>query len=399
MLKRISLFLIALALLVACAPSPAETQPPDAEAEPLTVHIFDSLAQSNYIGLDSTSIPTGIPLAAVRMWNWTETDNVAEEHWTTARALSVRDVSGKCGPELQFGLDLTAANQVAAIVKVATSSTKLAQWLPTDTNHANLHDKWATQITATKAELASEYPGQVFYKRWLLVMIGESDSSHSSDTDVWIPNFQAVVAARQAVWGAPYDGVFGVRTRADSGATVACATLRAAQAALFNRYVDGDDLALRGDNVHYTDVSRNIIGARLAAAWLDLWRNTGMLTHGTATRTGLCDFCVDRLDAGAGNGKIKLRAGATVLATVTLPKPAMSAASGPSASLLGVPLAFTGAASGDADNFQATDSTDVVVFAGSVTATGLGGDLTVANVTIANGQAGQITGGSYTAPP
>jgi hypothetical protein len=123
------------------------------------------------------------------------------------------------------------------------------------------------------------------------------------------------------------------------------------------------------------------------------------VTHGTATRTAAADTIVDRVDAGGGAGKLKIRDAANVvLATIALPATAFSAAVAGVATLLGVPLSDTSAdATGTAANFVITDSADVTIFGGSVTATGGGGDLTVDNTSIVAGQTVTVTGFTYTA--
>lgn len=124
------------------------------------------------------------------------------------------------------------------------------------------------------------------------------------------------------------------------------------------------------------------------------------VTHATAVRTAIADTVVDGADAGSSFGKLKIRAGATVLAIIILQDPAFGPASAGAASLLGVPLsvaAIAGAPS-NADNFQVTDSDDNVKFSGSVTATGGGGDLTLDNVSITAGQTVTVSSGTYTAP-
>ncbi len=125
------------------------------------------------------------------------------------------------------------------------------------------------------------------------------------------------------------------------------------------------------------------------------------VVHGTATRTAMADTVVDRVDAGGGAGKLKIRdASNVVLAVVALPATAFSAASAGVATLLGVPLSdLLADATGTAANFLITDFADVTIFGGSVTATGGGGDLTVDTVSLNIGQTFTITGGSYTASP
>ncbi len=121
------------------------------------------------------------------------------------------------------------------------------------------------------------------------------------------------------------------------------------------------------------------------------------ITHVTALRNTLADAAVDSVDGGS-PGKLKIRAGGVVLATLTLSAPAFGAASAGAAALAGVPLSNNASATGTADNFQMTDSADVVKWSGSVSASGGGGDLILASTSITSGQPVIVTAGSYAAP-
>lgn len=129
----------------------------------------------------------------------------------------------------------------------------------------------------------------------------------------------------------------------------------------------------------------------------------------TGTTNAKTDAAVDRLDAGAGSGTIKIYSGSqpatandaasgTLLATFTLAKPAFSAAANGVATLLGVPLTTTGAAAGTAGWFRAADSVGATAFDGAITTTGGGGQLTLNTTTVSVGVSLEITGGSYTQP-
>jgi len=132
------------------------------------------------------------------------------------------------------------------------------------------------------------------------------------------------------------------------------------------------------------------------------------LSLATSARNAMCDALVDLLDAGPAAGTIQIRSGTrpanpnttatgTLLATVTLIDPAFgSAASG--VATLSDPAAVTAAASGTATWFRALDSTGAAVFDGDVTATGGGGDLTLATTSITSGLSVDITGGTVTMP-
>ena len=123
------------------------------------------------------------------------------------------------------------------------------------------------------------------------------------------------------------------------------------------------------------------------------------ISHGTATRTALCNAAVDRIDLGGGGtglGKLKfLTSGDVVLCTITLANPAFGAASGPSALLLSVPLQGTVAVSGTAAKFLFTDSADTTVIAGTVGTSGA--DINLSSVTLSIGDIVQVDSIQYTA--
>lgn len=133
-----------------------------------------------------------------------------------------------------------------------------------------------------------------------------------------------------------------------------------------------------------------------------------MLTLTTAIRNAMCDIIVDSLDAGSGAGTIAIRSGTrpadpattatgTLLATVTCIDPAFGAASSGAATIAD-PVAVTAVATATASWFRAFDSNGAACFDGSVTATGGGGDLTLASTAIASGMSVDITGGTITMP-
>jgi hypothetical protein len=83
---------------------------------------------------------------------------------------------------------------------------------------------------------------------------------------------------------------------------------------------------------------------------------------------------------------------------VPLDNPAFGAASGGTITLAGVPLSADAVATGDLDNFQILDRNGSVVYSGTITATGGGGDSTVNNISVNTGQEVAITSLTYTAP-
>lgn len=126
-----------------------------------------------------------------------------------------------------------------------------------------------------------------------------------------------------------------------------------------------------------------------------------------ASRSAMIDALVDRLDAGTGPGTIQIRSGTrpapdaaptgTLLATVTLVDPAFGGASNGTVTIADPPQ-VTAVADGQATWFRAFDSDGNPVMDGKVTATGGGGDLTLATTSLTTGLAVDITGGTLTQP-
>ncbi len=120
------------------------------------------------------------------------------------------------------------------------------------------------------------------------------------------------------------------------------------------------------------------------------------VTLSTDAKNAACDAVVDLVDAGtAGHLKI-LDASDNVLVDVTLPKPAFGSASGGVAAANSFSdVAVTTA--GTATKFQVTDGTDVI-WAGTVTATGEGGDITLTNTSLAVGDKIHLTSWTHSQP-
>lgn len=123
------------------------------------------------------------------------------------------------------------------------------------------------------------------------------------------------------------------------------------------------------------------------------------LSHGSATRTALCNAAVDRIDLGGGGlgqGKLVfLTSLDAILCTITLSNPAFGAASGATAALLSVPLSGTVSAGGTTTKFRLTDSADVTVVEGSVGTSGQ--DINLSSVIVAINDVIQVDAVSYTA--
>lgn len=130
----------------------------------------------------------------------------------------------------------------------------------------------------------------------------------------------------------------------------------------------------------------------------------------TASVNAACDAIVDRVDGGSGAGTIEIRTGAqpasandaasgTLLATITCADPAFGSAAAGVATLDCDPvLSATAVGDGTAGWCRVKDSTGATVMDGSVTATGGGGQITLATTTITTGLTVQITSGTFTVP-
>lgn len=113
----------------------------------------------------------------------------------------------------------------------------------------------------------------------------------------------------------------------------------------------------------------------------------------------------------AAGGKLLIRAGSTILANIDLPSPAFETAgtgSAGEARLIGGdatnpissdnPVTFDGAANGNANNYQLRSAADALLWAGTVTATGDGGDMTLDTTAIVLDQTGALTAFTHIVP-
>lgn len=119
----------------------------------------------------------------------------------------------------------------------------------------------------------------------------------------------------------------------------------------------------------------------------------------TATlRNAKADAVDDAVNTGVGTAQLVIRAGTTDLVAFSLPNPAFGAAATGTITLNGVPISANATAAGTADGFQVKNRDGTLLYSGTVTATGGGGDVTVDNTSIANGQEVQLTSHTYTQP-
>lgn len=123
------------------------------------------------------------------------------------------------------------------------------------------------------------------------------------------------------------------------------------------------------------------------------------ISHLTALRSTLADAVDAHVNTGSGTAKVRLRDGSTTIVDFDLEDPAFGNASSGIIALAGVPIAATAGADGDVDNFQIVNRNGDVSLSGSVTAVGMGGDIEVTNINIANGQDCELESLTYTAAP
>jgi hypothetical protein len=136
------------------------------------------------------------------------------------------------------------------------------------------------------------------------------------------------------------------------------------------------------------------------------------LTLSNNARSAGADAIVDRVDAGAGPGKLRIYSGTrpaspdtavgaqVLLAEFTLADPAFSAAAAGVKTLDATPvLSTTGLAAGAGSWCRFLDSNNVAHYDGSVTATGGGGNVELNTTTVSVGLTMEITAGTITMPP
>jgi hypothetical protein len=134
----------------------------------------------------------------------------------------------------------------------------------------------------------------------------------------------------------------------------------------------------------------------------------------TAARTAAASAIVALVDGGSGAGKLRIYTvtqpagpgtapSGTLLAEFTLSDPAFTVANGVATLDITPAVTATGVAAGTAGWFRVLDSTEAAatglgVYDGSVTATGGGGDLTLATTAVSIGLTLEITAATLTMP-
>lgn len=123
------------------------------------------------------------------------------------------------------------------------------------------------------------------------------------------------------------------------------------------------------------------------------------VTYATEVKTARMQAVADKIDDGAGAGKLLIGTTgmATTLATVTLTDPCGVAASGVLTLDFDPDISTTGSADGTAAAAKIVNSSGADRITGlTVTATGGGGDVTLDNTSITAGQTVTITAGTIT---
>jgi hypothetical protein len=123
------------------------------------------------------------------------------------------------------------------------------------------------------------------------------------------------------------------------------------------------------------------------------------ITHSTAMRNTLADAVDAAVNSGAGTATMVWKDSSTALGTFDLANPAFGAASSGTITLQSTPITDSSAdGSGTADNFDVEDRDGTVVFSGSITGSGGGGDIELDSTSITAGQELELTSFTYSAP-
>lgn len=126
------------------------------------------------------------------------------------------------------------------------------------------------------------------------------------------------------------------------------------------------------------------------------------VTHSNALKEAIGNLVADAHDVGStdAGGDVHLRDSTTSIAILTLSATAFGAANGTTGvvTAASMPKTTTAVAGGDVDNFQTRDKDNTVLLSGTVTATGMGGDMEMDNPTVVNGQTVNLTSMTYTPP-
>ena len=127
--------------------------------------------------------------------------------------------------------------------------------------------------------------------------------------------------------------------------------------------------------------------------------STVAITLSTAAKNASADAIVDLIDVGTGTAIVRIKDAADViLAQLNLSNPAFGNAAVGVATANAITDDSSADASGIASKFDATDRDGTVVFDGTVTANGGGGDMTLVSTTLTAGEVVQISSFSLAQP-
>lgn len=123
------------------------------------------------------------------------------------------------------------------------------------------------------------------------------------------------------------------------------------------------------------------------------------VTHAAAVRDALATVVKEAHEAGtAGEATIVLRDDSTNIVIFEVGNTPFGSPSSGIITLGGTPHEAQAADSGEVDNFITRDRDGATVLSGSVTATGMGGDIEVTNTNVAENQDCELTSLTYEAP-
>jgi hypothetical protein len=124
------------------------------------------------------------------------------------------------------------------------------------------------------------------------------------------------------------------------------------------------------------------------------------ITHAAGVRDNFATVVKDAVAVGAGTAKLQLRDGVDAIVEFNLPNPAFAGPVNAVLTLNGTPIAATAIDDGPSvDSFRILDRAGSLVLSGSVTMVGMGGDIEVTNVNVANGQDCSLESLTYEAAP
>ena len=122
------------------------------------------------------------------------------------------------------------------------------------------------------------------------------------------------------------------------------------------------------------------------------------VTHGAAMRDTLCNAAVDGVDASGGGDLVFLTAASAAVATLPMSGTAFGAASSGTATANAI-SDDTSAAGGVIASFEIRNGAGTVIFAGSCSTTGGGGDIILSSLTVGAGDTVSCDSLTYSAPP